>query len=332
MTINNIYLSKLCLFKFILGVKMKKLILCGAVLAAMAMTACSSTKNGNGSGLSSSTKPVVAKPVVVPVVEKVNVIESKQAAHHLAFGAGLTGPDISHTIDENSYAVTVNGKAHKQADFAEFGQGRTTADWKETVTGSNDNKKTNVGFKGKLHLFQQGYSVAGAKEITHKIADGKETAFVPMDMDFIKGNTTKTLPKGSATYAGDVTISGPQNGQHKGQFTYNVDFDAAKGSGQVTGVNGHNITLKETKLANIDHYNAFDGSTSKFQGFKGDATRDGKSGSYALGIFGPNADEVTGRVTIGGKSDGYNGSIGGKVTSRIDPTSPVRNDAGATMR
>lgn len=276
---------------------MKKLVLCGAVLTAMAMTACSTT---NGS---------LAKPVV-PVVEKVEVVDATENEKVIADLALVAGKATA-----KSYAMTVNGKAYTAKDFSSFGQGYHSAELKETVKVKNDKgQEEEFGIKGDLHLFQQGYSIIGARVFEHVIQNGKEEKLDEDHFhDFIKGQATKAdaLPKGSATYSRDeVVIYGPKNEGFKGKFTYTVNFDDKKGSGKIASINGHDIDLKETVLKEVSYNNAFDDTTSKFQGFQGDAERDGKSGNYTLGIFGPNADEVIGRVSVDDHE--YDGFIGGK--------------------
>ena len=106
----------------------------------------------------------------------------------------------------------------------------------------------------------------------------------------IKGQTTQTLPT-----AGKFDYSGiASDGASKGKLAYSVDFDSRKGSGKITGI-GSDINLNEASIREISHTNEIDNTVIKGHGIQGSSNR----GDYALGFFGPNAEEIVGTVNDG---------------------------------
>lgn len=282
----------------ILGVEMKKLVLCGAVLTAMAMTACSTTNGGLARESVATKANVVADGVL------------KTEQENIAKTAGNT---------LKSYSVKLQGKEYKDGNginFAEFGQGSHELDWEDkAVQETADKKEVTNSSKGKVYLFQQNYSVIGAVETTERTIDGKTEKLEDRLEEFLLGEATakdKIPTKGSATYVGSSRIYDPDNKPKEGKFTYNVNFETAKGNGKVENINGKDIILEETSLGSVSFKNEVLASTATTdaQGFAGVATRDGKDGTYKLGFFGPNADEVIGRVSVDDHE--YDGFIGGK--------------------
>lgn len=279
---------------------MKKLMLCGAVASALAMTACSSNKSKD-------------QAVFTPVVTKQNVVEVAAYKEQVAEDLKQDGQTLK------SFTMKVGNKEYKDGNIdlgAQFGQGIHKTTFNNTAVATDDATKKDVtlGERGDLYLFQQNYSAFVAIQPTHETVDGKERAYTSQEEDdkfdtFIIGEATKVLPKGKASYAGNAQIHGEKDAVHNAKFTYSIDFDAEKGSGKVANVAGKDITLAEANIEDINIRSEYTG-VSSFKGFLGTATRDGKDGHYVLGIFGPNADEVTGHVSV--DNDKYDGFIGGK--------------------
>ena len=97
--------------------------------------------------------------------------------------------------------------------------------------------------------------------------------------------------KGTANYSGKAF-----DAENNGTLDYNVNFENKTGSGTITGL-GNNITLKQ-------------GSISR-TGISSTATQGDKSGSYSLGFFGKNAEEIAGKVIFNGKDTvGFGGQRG----------------------
>ena len=84
-------------------------------------------------------------------------------------------------------------------------------------------------------------------------------------------------------------------------MAYSVDFDSRKGSGKITGLDS-DIHLNEAEIKKMSYTNKeTDRTTINGHGIEGSSNR----GSYRLGFFGPNAEEIVGTV-----DDRNNGEIG----------------------
>ena len=116
------------------------------------------------------------------------------------------------------------------------------------------------------------------------------------------------LPQeGSATYSGkafDGTFYHPaqepatpptQVDEHLGNLSYTVNFTNKTGSGKITGF-GSDVELKEGKISGT--------------GISADAQHDRAPGKYSLDFFGKNAEEIGGKVTLGGDYFGFGGTRG----------------------
>lgn len=136
--------------------------------------------------------------------------------------------------------------------------------------------------KGRAHIYRQNYSlVAGLseRERIEKDPTGIERNLdVDDDVDLVvKGSATKALPT-------------------KGSF----DYTGAAGNGKITGL-GKTLNLAEGKIASYEHHNSLDNTTIRGHGISGQTSREdaSASGSYKLGFFGPNAEEIVGAVNDG---------------------------------
>ena len=99
--------------------------------------------------------------------------------------------------------------------------------------------------------------------------------------------------EGNATYTGVAFDS-----QKQGEFTYTVNFADKKGSGKITGLEHiGDITLQEAEIYKSASNNDFR--------VKGDVVAEawkeqgGVNGRYAANFFGPNAEEIAGKVSLG---------------------------------
>ncbi|KFJ35812.1 factor H binding protein [Neisseria lactamica] len=156
--------------------------------------------------------------------------------------------------------------------------------------------------KGQAHIYRQKYSlIAGLseRERIEKDPSGIERGLNVDDdsVDFVvKGSATKALPtKGSFDYTGAAG-----NGKNTGVLSYNVNFENKTGSGKITGL-GKTLNLAEGKIASYEHHNSLDNTTIRGHGISGQTSREdaSASGSYKLGFFGPNAEEIVGAVNDG---------------------------------
>lgn len=146
---------------------------------------------------------------------------------------------------------------------------------------------------GKAHIYRQNYSlIAGINPTDATVRGPGAIKSEKLDDTYIliKGQTTQTLPT-----AGKFDYSGiASDGASQGKLAYSVDFDSRKGSGKITGV-GSDINLHEASIREGSYTNEIDNTEIKGYGIQGSSNR----GDYALGFFGPNAEEIVGTVNDG---------------------------------
>lgn len=106
---------------------------------------------------------------------------------------------------------------------------------------------------------------------------------------------TQNLPSvGKATYNGRAFDSDPIN---DASLRYTIDFGARRGSGEITASHGlGRITLHEAPITSFPTKN----SETMSYGIEGRHSIEGTNlaKSYSLGIAGPNAEEIVGKVNI----------------------------------
>ena len=150
--------------------------------------------------------------------------------------------------------------------------------------------------KGESHIYRQNYSlIAGIKPTSYSIEEINDTGSID-DENYltIKGTPTKTLPAaGKATYSGAAF-----DGRNQGVLSYSVDFEGRTGEGKITGLD-QNVVLDKAGITDINHHNVIDGSSLSGHGIKGRSNVGGNVGSYELGFFGANAEEIVGAVNDG---------------------------------
>jgi len=145
---------------------------------------------------------------------------------------------------------------------------------------------------GKAHIYRQNYSLIAGVNPEKATLNGLNINKPELDDTYIliKGQTTQTLPT-----AGKFDYSGiASDGVSQGKLAYSVDFDSRKGSGKITGI-GSDINLNEASIREGNYTNEIDNTVIKGHGIQGYSNR----GNYALGFFGPNAEEIVGTVNDG---------------------------------
>ena len=145
---------------------------------------------------------------------------------------------------------------------------------------------------GKAHIYRQNYSLIAGVNPEKATLNGLNINKPELDDTYIliKGQTTQTLPT-----AGKFDYSGiASDGANQGKLAYSVDFDSRKGSGKITGI-GSDINLNEASIREGNYTNEIDNTVIKGHGIQGYSNR----GNYALGFFGPNAEEIVGTVNDG---------------------------------
>jgi len=152
--------------------------------------------------------------------------------------------------------------------------------------------------------YDQPYSVvvgSGTKTTTTDNYNGTRTSS-NFGLEKVAGLATleQNVPSvGKAMYTGQAFSSIDNNAD----FSYLVDFDKRKGSGEITGWEGEfgDIKLKEASLKKVNvGGKAAVGVSGVWSGITDEnaAELSESKGNYTLGLFGPKAEEVAGTATV----------------------------------
>lgn len=152
--------------------------------------------------------------------------------------------------------------------------------------------------EGNIKIYNLPYSLASGK-YDHRVStlDGTESENVDERDTAYGGIPTTVLPENNTyTYRGLAF-----NKNEMGSLEYNITFatnNSGKGEGKITGMNSYgNIALKEGNIEQIENTPIYGNLRYQPFGIKGIADFKDSSGLYELGIFGPAAEEIAGKVT-----------------------------------
>lgn len=250
------------------------------------------TNNGNKPANSGNTTTNNPPPHVDFSVSygglKTNAIEDIQ---NLAKDLGARGATVK------SYKVTLGNQSSSGSDLNLSGYPLKklvlNQNFQETAIARAEGNDYTVTRNGKAHIYRQNYSLIAGINPTNTTVRGpqvNESENLDDTYILIKGQTTQTLPT-----AGKFDYSGiASDGVSQGKLAYSVDFDSRKGSGKITGI-GSEINLNEASIREGNYTNEIDNTEIKGHGIQGSSNR----GDYALGFFGPNAEEIVGTVNDG---------------------------------
>lgn len=219
---------------------------------------------------------------------KTNAIEDIQK---LAKDLGAPGATVK------SYNVTLGNQSSSGSNINLSGyplkELKLNQNFQETAIANASGNNYTVTRSGKAHIYRQNYSLIAGINPTNTTVRGSgvnESEKLDDTYILIKGQTTQTLP-----IAGKFNYSGiASDGKTRGNLAYSVDFDSRKGSGKITGI-GSDINLNEASIGEVSHTNEIDNTEIKGHGIQGSSSR----GNYALGFFGPKAEEIVGTVNDG---------------------------------
>lgn len=277
---------------------MKKLSLVAAIAAPVLLTACVS----NGGDSEALVKPLSSFPIQDNALKNSVAEEFKKKNFTL-----------------NSYQIEIGNKTYKNGNginLQEFGLGLKTLPVTESMTITGDNK-TEYKATGKhtAYLFTQNYSMIGGleqNEYVVKSLDGR-TILKEGEKDelniLVKGQATEKLPEtGKFNYNGLAWIEGGK----VANLSYDVDFGAKLGSGTIKNTDSSiDIALTEGNIEKRSFENTLDGTRLEGFGIHSAATVGGERGSYTLGFFGPEANEIIGEVDLNKTKSGLHGFFGG---------------------
>lgn len=284
-----------------------------AMLLAFTLAAC-----GGGGGGSNHSPKTESTPTVAPATVNNEKILAEAKANKTYAVLSLRNDVHKDLLSEygqdgyrklDSYSVNLNGKSYSSGniDLSKLGQGVQRIGVTETATATVGGAKATAIRNNMLHIYQQPYSIVAGVEVKGGVvsAPGFRGVLDADDVDFntVKGYATQTLPaSGKFNYVGDAPSQ-----EQTGRLNYTVDFAAKTGSGSISNIAG-GITLNEGRIGAMSHINP-DNTSISGHGISSTArSNSGLSGTYKLGFFGPNADEVAGVVT----SDRGDVAFGGK--------------------
>ncbi|HFC8454711.1 TPA: factor H binding protein domain-containing protein [Neisseria subflava] len=219
---------------------------------------------------------------------KTNAIEDIQK---LAKDLGAPGATVK------SYNVTLGNQSSSGSNINLSGyplkELKLNQNFQETAIANASGNNYTVTRSGKAHIYRQNYSLIAGINPTNTTVRGSgvnESEKLDDTYILIKGQTTQILPT-----AGKFNYSGiASDGVSQGKLAYSVNFDNGKGSGTITGI-GSDINLHEASIREGSYTNEIDNTEIKGYGIQGSSNR----GDYALGFFGPNAEEIVGTVNDG---------------------------------
>ncbi|MDK1671219.1 factor H binding family protein, partial [Moraxella osloensis] len=199
----------------------------------------------------------------------------------------------------------------------EAGYGQITTPYGTTYTSYTKTEKSVD------KTYNQPYSVVVGKgtisTTTDNYSSSNSSTSSTFKIDKVAGLATldQNIPTtGKAVYTGGAFSAASDNGK----LNYLIDFDKRKGSGDIQGLNEFgDIKLKEANLTKVNL------NGKSVTGVSGSAQANA-AGSYTLGLFGPQADEVAGKATIGQKEIGFAGQKDANATLK-----KVATDAGLSV-
>ena len=268
-------------------------------IIALSLAACSSGSDSNGNN-QPNVNPSVTNPsngnTSANATPRVDFSVSYQG---LKSNANEAVQDLAKEfgVDDatlQSYTVKLGNQTSKGKELNLSGYPlkklALNQDFQETAIARAEGKNYTITQSGKAHIYRQNYSLIAGINPTKATLRGPDINKSENFNDsyiLIKGQTTQTLPT-----AGKFDYSGiASDGASQGKLAYSVDFDSRKGSGKITGI-GNDINLNEASIREVSHTNEIDNTEIKGHGIRGSSNR----GNYALGFFGPNAEEIVGTV------------------------------------
>ncbi len=268
-------------------------------IIALSLAACSSGSDSNGNN-QPNVNPSVTNPsngnTSANATPRVDFSVSYQG---LKSNANEAVQDLAKEFGVNdatlqSYTVKLGNQTSKgkELNLSGYPLKKLTLnqDFQETAIARAEGKNYTITQSGKAHIYRQNYSLIAGINPTKATLRGPDINKSENFNDsyiLIKGQTTQTLPT-----AGKFDYSGiASDGASQGKLAYSVDFDSRKGSGKITGI-GNDVNLYEAAIQNISNTNEIDNTEIKGHGIRGSSNR----GNYALGFFGPNAEEIVGTV------------------------------------
>lgn len=259
-------------------------------IIALSLAACSSGSDSTGNNMPNAN-PSTTNSSAFSVSYQGLKSNANEAVQHLAKEFGVDDAALQ------SYTVKLGNQTSKGKDLDLSGYPlkklALNQNFQETAIVRAEGKNYTITQSGKAHIYRQNYSLIAGVNPEKATLNGpgiNKSENLDDSYILIKGQATQTLPT-----AGKFDYSGiASDGAIQGKLAYSVDFDSRKGSGKITGI-GSDINLNEASIREVSHTNEIDNTVIKGHGIQGSSNR----GDYALGFFGPNAEEIVGTVNDG---------------------------------
>lgn len=259
-------------------------------IIALSLAACSSSSDSTGNNMPNAN-PSTTNSSAFSVSYQGLKSNANEAVQHLAKEFGVDDAALQ------SYTVKLGNQTSKGKDLDLSGYPlkklALNQNFQETAIVRAEGKNYTITQSGKAHIYRQNYSLIAGVNPEKATLNGpyiNKSENLDDSYILIKGQATQTLPT-----AGKFDYSGiASDGAIQGKLAYSVDFDSRKGSGKITGI-GSDINLNEASIREVSHTNEIDNTVIKGHGIQGSSNR----GDYALGFFGPNAEEIVGTVNDG---------------------------------
>lgn len=273
-----------------------------ALGVALVFTACTHEHNPNFRArpdYSNSKVPLTVHAGAAAPIAKADLISE-------------VGSEYSEEINAAEYSLRVGNKSYTENDTVNlsehFAKNQVSdVNVAQSLRGSAEGQSYHITQNQKWRAYRQDYSVVAGYQNT-----GGSSNIPGIDMNKSKGDMDITSVKGQATTESQLPDVGVYNysggaftqNEKGGKLSYDVDFATRMGKGEITGINeSGKITLHEGSIGRAAHTNVdLDNSTISGMGISSTATSEKHgSGTYSLGFFGPNAEEIAGVV----EQDGY---------------------------
>ncbi|WP_096777461.1 factor H binding protein domain-containing protein [Neisseria dumasiana] len=210
-------------------------------------------------------------------------------------------PIINGKIIASNYQIQLNGKTYRSKDKIDISSlqlGLNTLPFKESISQTIEGLPSQqAAIEGNLRLYKQHYSVLTGTFVKKKFNQASpedtenENTFSFDNGYAIQGDVTpfKMLPtEGVYTYNGKAFDE-----KAEGTLQYTIDFEKRVGSGSITGMKQFgDIKLNQASIKQITEEHPVLKNGGEIEG-TAVSEKLGK-GEYALGIFGPKAEEIVG--------------------------------------
>lgn len=269
-----------------------------ASVLLLSLTACGSSGSSSPSVLPNDQNNNAVK------VDKNLQVTNLQNDFSEELSLELKKHGVDAPVTFNSYQVTIGDITSKNGtlDLSKLGNGLHRLPASEVATVTINGQSYTAKSNATTHLYQQPYSVVGGNQLhsvhvsggngVHAVNESTEIN-ADLEINTVKGYATQTLPTaGTYKYEG-VAFSQDE----RGKLAYSVNFDDRTGSGSITGITeAGNITLDKGSITARSFTNV-DNTTITGSGIASTASSEKLgSGTYQLGFFGPNAEEIAGAV------------------------------------